>query len=239
MGRRDGGGPFAYYPVAGEVIRLAAEAATGEDVIGAVCRRVDVQHRHLVRAIGGEDRGLDVARRRPARHTPRAMFTAAVLRVFADAIDRFDHDGVSPRSVDKVNAAYADARASNFGLDPADYAEGGSAADRYDADWRAAYAQVAGPSGSLTFDYRRLEAELDESADHAARMLARGPNPDDVRELWRSGALPAAAAAWWPELRLDLVSTVSLLCERHDAASNGAALADEFVLTPRRVALSR
>ena len=209
MGRRDGGGPFAYYPVAGEVIRLAAEAATGEDVIEAVCRRVDDQHRHLVRAIGGEDRGLVAARRRPARHTPSAMFTAAVLWVFAGAIDRFDHDSISPRSVDKLNAAYADARASNFGLDPADYAEGGSAADRdYDADWRAAYAQVAGPSGPLTLDYGRLEAELDESADHAARMLARGPNPHDVRELWRSGALPAAAAAWWPELRLDLVSTV-------------------------------
>ncbi|MGH3481838.1 MAG: hypothetical protein ACRDPQ_01245, partial [Nocardioidaceae bacterium] len=101
MGRRDGGGPFAYYPVAGEVIRLAAEAATGAGVIDAVRRRVDVQHRHLLRAFGGEDRALAAARVRAARCTPSAMFTAAVLRVFADAIDRFDCDSISPRSVDK------------------------------------------------------------------------------------------------------------------------------------------
>ena len=241
MGRGDGGGPFAYYPVAGEVIRVAAEAAAGGAVIDAVRRRVDVQHRHLLRAIGAEDQALAAARVRAAPHTPSAMFTAGVLRVFADAIDRFDHDSVNPRSVDKLNAAYADARASSFGLDPADYADDGPAADRdYDADWQAAYAQLAGPSGSLTSEYGRLEAELDRSADYAARMLARGPNPDDVRELWMSGALPPAdAAAGWPELRLDQAPTVPLPCELRAAAGNGAGSADEFAPTPRRIAQSR
>lgn len=227
-----GGGPFAHYPVAGETIRAATEATTGAAEIEAVRRRVDVQHRHLLRAIGGEDPATAAARVRPARHTPISLFTAGVLRSFADAIDWFDHDSVRPRSVDKLNAIYADARAANFGLDPADYAVGGSAVDRdYDADWQAAYAELAGPSGSLTVEYGHLEAQLDRAADHAARMLARGPNPDDLRELWTTGALPADAASVWPELGLDRVSVVPRSYECRDV--HGARSAR------RRIALSR
>lgn len=130
---RDVGGPFAYYPVAGEVIRLAAEAATGAVVIDAVRRRVDVQHRHLLRAFGGEDRALAAARVRAARRAARRT------------------------------------------------------------------------------------------------SRARGHRP----------GCPADAAALWPELRLDQMPTVPPPCERHDAARNGTAPAEEFALTPRRVAVSR
>ena len=209
QGNEGGGGPFAYYPVTGDAIR---EAAAETDRQAAQIRVVRSQlvgaHGNMMGAIAGAVEG-------PMNNAPEAAtanmeqvvqtssFAAGVTRLFADAVDQFNHTSTAPRSVDRLNVAYTEARIDDFGLDPS----------RIDTDWREANAATI---STLTNEYARLEEQLDIWADHAARMLNRGPTPDDVRELWALGALPADAALLWPGLELNESPVLRLPYELRD-----------------------
>ena len=205
-----GGGPFAYYPVTGDAIReAAAETDRQASHIRAVRSQLVGAHRNMMSAIAGDIGG-------PIATAPEATtanieqvvrtscFAAGVMRLFADAVDQFNHTSTAPRSVDRLNAAYTEARLDDIGLEPG--------AD-FDADWRKANAAML---GTLTIEYARLEEQLDIWADHAARMLNRGPTPDDVRELWALGALPPDAALLWPSLDLNESPVLRLPYELRD-----------------------
>jgi hypothetical protein len=202
-----GGGPFAYYAVSATTIH---EAAADIDVhasgLGTLRRQLDRDHRRALSAVGGglqapmADAGR-MAAFGVSRVEQAAAYASGCLHLFGDFVNEYDHDSTSPRSVERLNEAYTEARLNDFGLDPADYATGnGPAARDYDADWRARNADLVGPHGSLTSEYRQLEARLDAQAESVAAMLNRGPNPDDLRTLWTLGALPSDAETIWPSL---------------------------------------
>lgn len=205
-GHESGGGPFAYYPVTGDAIRDAAAETTRQAAqIRAVRSQLVGAHRQMMGAIAGDIEGpMDTA---PAAATANmelvvqtSTFAAGVMRLFADAVDQFNRTSMAPRSVDRLNAAYTEARLDCFGLDRDAYEAGQSAGRDFDSDWHEAEAALR---SRLTIEYARLEEQLDIWADHAARMLDRGPTLDDVRELWALGTLPPDAALQWPGLDLN------------------------------------
>ena len=209
QGNEGGGGPFAYYPVTGDGIR---EAAAATDRQAAQIRVVRSQlvgaHGHTMGAIAGDIEGPmntapEAATANMEQVVQTSSFAAGVMRLFADAVDQFNHTSMAPRSVDRLNVAYTEARLDDFGLDPS----------RVDTDWREANAAQL---STLTNEYARLEEQLDIWADHAARMLNRGPTPDDVRELWALGTLPADAALLWPGLELNESPVLRLPYELRD-----------------------
>jgi hypothetical protein len=241
MDRADegGGGPFAYYPVTGDAIREAATETDRHAIqIRAIRSQLDGAHRRMMGAVTGDIEG-------PMNHAPAAAtanmvqvvqasaFAAGVMRLFADAVDQFNHTSATPRSVDKLNTAYTEARLDSFGLDLDSYDTDGPSADRdFDADWREAHAALIGPTGTLTVEYARLEEQLDIWADHAARMLRRGPTPDDVRELWSLGTLPPDAASLWPGRHLNQAPVLRLPYELRDEVDDRslAELSDDELM---------
>jgi len=234
-GHEGGGGPFAYYPVTGDAIRDAAAKTTRQAAqIRAVRTHLVGAHRQLMGAVAGDIEGpMDTA---PAAATANielvvqtSTFAAGVMRLFADAVDQFNHTSTAPRSVDRLNTAYTEARLDSFGLDR-DADEGGQSAGRdFDSDWREAEAALL---GTLTIEYARLEEQLDIWADHAARMLDRGPTPDDVRELWALGTLPPDAASLWPGLDLNEALVLRLPYELRDEVDDRslAELSDDELM---------
>jgi hypothetical protein len=234
-----GGGPFAYYPVTGDAIR---EAATETDChviqIRAIRSQLVGAHRQMMGAVVGDiegpmNHGPTAATAKMERFVQTSAFAAGVMRLFADAVDQFNHTSAAPRSVDKLNAAYTVARLESFGLDLDSYDRGGPSADRdFDADWREANGALIGPTGTLTVEYTRLEEQLDIWADHAARMLGRGPTPDDVRELWSLGTLPPDATLLWPALDLNESPVLRLPYELRDEVDDRglAELSDDELM---------
>jgi hypothetical protein len=203
-----GGGPFAYYPVTGDAIRDAAsETDTQTGLVDTIRRQVEGEHRRMMAAVEGDLEGPmqeapALAIGNMVRVAQASQFAAGVLRLFADAVDQFNHTSSAPRSVDALNAAYAEARIADFGLDRIS-----------GAAWEDANAALL---GRLRSEYGRLEAQLDMWADHAARMLYRGPTADDVLELWALGALAPDAADTWPGLDLNHVPVWRLPYELRD-----------------------
>ncbi len=199
-----GGGPFEYYPVSATTIH---EAAADIDVhasgLGTIRSQLDRENRRVLSAVGGAIREPMAGAQRMAafgvsRVEQAAAYASGCLHLFGDFVSEYDHDGTNPRSVDRLNAAYAEASLNDFGLDPADYATGnGPPARDYDADWHERRADLI---GILAVEYRQLEARLDAQAESVAAMLDRGPNPDDLRTLWTLGALQSGAEEIWPSL---------------------------------------
>jgi hypothetical protein len=190
-----GGGWFAYYPTTGDAIRTAADDVHGPaSELGGVRRQLEGEHRRALAAVDGQlyaplTRAPEMATANLIRVEQAANFAAGVVRLFADAVDDYNHYATNPRSVQALNAAYTDARLNNFGLDP-------------DADDTDRATARAGVLRDLTAEYHRLGGWLDLRAEQAARMLDRGPNPGDVTALWAAGAMPPDAHEIWPDLNL-------------------------------------
>lgn len=218
-----GGGPFAYYPTTGSLIRASASAVErGRIGLGAMRSRLATEHR---RALGSVDGDLY----EPMAHAPQVAtanltrveqaicFAAGVVRLFADAVDAYNHSSTNPRSVQALNMAYADARLDDPGGDGDETGE-----DR----GPEAEVELRTKLTGLRAEYERLGEQLDNWADHAARMLARGPNPDDIRELWFGGALPSQAYELWPGLRLHQLTGARLPYDLRDGPDDTRALGD-------------
>jgi hypothetical protein len=215
-----GAGPFAYYPASGDTIRDAADDighhAAG---IGAVRRLVEQTHRPAVAAVDG-DLAEPMAAAPAAtianadRVEQAATFAAGVIRLFADAVDDYNHYATGPRSVQALNAAYLEAWLYDFDVDASAYAKGEMRADAdFGDDRETAQADLM---ASLNAEYQRLGAWLDLRADQVARMLNRGPNPGDVTALWAAGALPPDATDTWPGLDLAEIPVLRLPYELRD-----------------------
>ena len=235
----DGGGPFAYYPVTCDAIREAAAETDRHAIqIRAIRSQLVGRHRQMMGAVVGNivrpiDHAPTAATSNLERFVQTSTFAAGVMRLFADAVDQFNHTSSAPRSVDKLNAAYTVARLDGFGLDRDSYDKGGPSPDRdLDVDWRDANAALIGPTGTLTVEYARLEEQLDIWADHAARMLGRGATPDDVRELWTLGTLPPDAALLWPAFDLNESPVLRLPYELRDEVDDRglAELSDDELM---------
>jgi hypothetical protein len=234
-----GGGPFAYYPVTGDAIREAATETECHAIqIRAIRSQLVGAHRQMMGAVVGDienpiGHASAAATVNIEKVVQTSTFAAGVMRLFADAVDQFNHTSAAPRSVDKLNAAYTVARLDSFGLDLDSYDDDGPSTDRdFDADWRDANAGLIGPTGTLTVEYARLEEQLDIWADHAARMLGRGPTPADVRELWALGTLPSDAALLWPTLDLNESPVLRLPYELRDEVDDRglAELSDDELM---------
>lgn len=212
-----GGGPFEYYAVSADTIHETASNvdshASGLDTIR---RQVEDDHRRALTAVDGvlldpmaqAPIGVTTATDRVAR---TSAFASGCLHLFGDFVHAYDYTSTSPRSVDYLNDAYAEARLNNFGLDSADYEAGGEKAGRdYEADWDAKYAGLVGSHGTLTVEYQQLQARLDGQAETVAQMLSGGPTSSHLRLLWALGAMPSRAALLWPNLGLNQVPLLRL-----------------------------
>lgn len=226
QGNESGGGPFAYYPVTGDAIReAAAETDRHATQVKSVRSQLVGAHSNMMGAIAGDIEGPmatapGAATANLEQVVQTSTFAAGVMRLFADAVDQFNHTSTAPRSVDRLNRAYTGARLDDFGLDPG----------RVDTDWPQANAALL---GTLTDEYARLEEQLDIWADHAARMLDRGPTPDDVRELWALGALPPDASLLWPGLQLNESPVLRLPYDLRDEVDDRglAELSDDELMS--------
>lgn len=227
---RGGAGPFAYYPASGDAIRdTATEVGNRAADIGAVRRQVEADHR---RALAGVDGDLtnpmagaaDALVANADRVEQAAWFAAGVVRLFADAVDDYNLYSIGPRSVEALNLAYTESLIDDFGMDAAAYAKGGARAGRdYDADRADAEADLL---RSLTAEHHRLGEQLDVWASHAARMLDRGPNAEDISELWAFGSLGSDAYEVWPGLQLVDVPMLRLPYDLRDGSDDYRSLDD-------------
>lgn len=228
-----GGGPFAYYRASAETIHdTAADIDSHASGLDTVRRQLHGEHRQALRMVEGDL--VDPMSRAPHatdattdRVVQATTYAAACLHMFGDSVHEYNDTSTSPRSVSRLNEAYAEARLTDFGLDQADYDEGGEKASRdYEADWRARYASLVGPHGTLTAECRRLEALLDDQAQTIAQMLRDGPNPATLRMLWALGAMPSRAADLWPNIGLDEVPLLRLPPDLRDGYDDDRTLDD-------------
>lgn len=202
-----GGGPFEHYAVSGSSIRAAAEATRGRvPAIASIREQVDGYAKVTLSAVEGTlvssvANAPEQATAQADDVTQKATYAAGAVEMFAGYVDDFDYDSADPRSVSKLNAAYAAAAASDFGTPAADYPPHATAAEiRTADDDRAADVSQARSAllSTLRAEYGRLENRLDSHAKHVAGMLQRGPNSKDLHEMYAAGALPSYASLIFP-----------------------------------------
>jgi len=117
-----------------------------------------------------------------------AGFCAGALTMFAGAVEAYD------RRIDELNAEYAAAAGSGFGVSEPQQRAGMSteavqaSLDRYDTAVANARAALI---ARLTRERAHAEQVLDGVADGVAGMLGRGPNDEDWQTMSAAGALPA------------------------------------------------
>ncbi|UPK75109.1 hypothetical protein MU582_00300 [Nocardioidaceae bacterium SCSIO 66511] len=176
---------FPLYPASSAAVRAAARSGHGAaEAFGRVSESVEARHRAAAAEATDDLRAtLDGPSYGPLTTDANALqrgaiWAASQVEVFADAIDIYNESSKAPRSIRKLNAAYAEAT----GTKPEDPAL----------------------KGQLTMEKEQLDRALDQAAEQVAAKLSRPPTDAEVRELWRAGNLPMAAIAAWPGLNLRL-----------------------------------
>lgn len=106
-----------------------------------------------------------------------AVWAAAQMERFADAIDDYNENSIKPRSISKLNDAHASVEGT---------------------------ANAGQLVSMLQHEKADLDAELDACADRIAASLNRPPTAEDLRDAWRAGNLPTRAATLWPDMGLSL-----------------------------------
>jgi hypothetical protein len=196
---------FEYYPVSqGQVDAAAEDTRARVARITKLKGQVDAQHQAALAAIEGDIEASvanaddTITTNADAVHQ-KAEYAAGCLEYFGKAIEKYDYSSSSPRSISKLNSAYAIASRNTFGINYSDYEAdpGASQADRDTANTR--YSTAVGNArsqliGELTTEKKQLDAQLDDDADEVSSMLHRGPNAADIRTMYEAGALPGDAA---------------------------------------------
>jgi len=191
---------FEYYPVSGAQIQAAADDTRGRLAsLSTVITSVESQHRSAVEAVEGElERTIANA---PAEVVTRAdglnrsaEYAAGCLELFAQAIDRFNTgDSAYPRSVSRLNAAWATALVNRFGVSY-DAVVSDATPEEYErtyADYVSLFnAARDQTTGDLTLEYGKAQALVDDAALEISTMIHQGPLEANVQELWAAGALP-------------------------------------------------
>lgn len=176
---------FPPYPATSAAVRTAARQTRGAaDAVDGVRHSFKRRHRRAIREVEGDIAGrvydgfvgpVDATAVELLRG---GIWAAAQLEVFADAIDVYNETSINPRSIRKLNEAYATAT-QNKDEDP---------------DLRA----------DLKLEKRVLEAYLDDVALDVAANLDRDPSAHELLALWQAGNLPMSAIGAWAHLDLKL-----------------------------------
>jgi hypothetical protein len=122
---------------------------------------------------------------RMVRQTSRStLFAAGALQLFANAAETYNG------TIDRLNEQWSTAESNNFGVEHP-YVPGGAtpaqasqAQAQYEADVNAARAALR---KELRGKQATAEGKLDDAAEEARGMLARGPNGADTNQLVRLG----------------------------------------------------
>lgn len=214
-----GGGPFDYYKVSGTAIRAAAEDTRRRlSAIATVKSQLAGQARAAVAAVEGQLQSSmanapTMVNAIADDVVQKATYAAGALEVFAIYVDDFDYGSANPRSVSKLNAAYSEQAAANFGTAAVTYPDNATTAEETLADtqWSRDYTRNRNAVlGQLTTEYHQLEGELDMSAQHVSEMLGRGPNAADLQQMYGAGALPSFAALIFPQVNFSGVKLTEL-----------------------------
>jgi hypothetical protein len=192
---------FESYPVSGAQIRAAADDTRDRLAsVRSVVTEVEGQHRTAVEAVEGElERTVANA---PSEVVTRAdvlnreaEYAVGCLELFAAAIDRFNFaDGDAyPRSVSRLNDAWATAAGNGFGVSydvvvsdatPAAY-------ERTRADYVSLFAAARDETTNrLRQEYNESHGLVDDAATDISIMLHEGPVEANVQRLWAAGSLP-------------------------------------------------
>ena len=187
-------GLFARYPAAPASIRGSVTDLTASGTaIQSLAYGVALAHRRATSSVLGSllaplTAALDPVTSRGRQLGEAAGFCAGALTMFAGAVEAYN------TRIDELNAEYAAASGSGFGVAEPQLRPGMSpqarqdSLDRYDsavADARAALI------ARLTRERDRAEQVLDAVATDVAGMLGRGPNDGDWQTISAAGALPA------------------------------------------------
>ncbi|HEU0288474.1 MAG TPA: hypothetical protein VFR22_15615 [Nocardioidaceae bacterium] len=203
---------FEYYPVSGYEINSAADKGKdGLKAIDDIQGDVNSKHKTALEAVeddiepyvGGATQRTDS---QISNMQQTVMFADGALRMFALAVDDYNLNSgpaynvtgtqQNPRSVSKLNTYYSSQVNNSFGLSYDDYKDGGSKASR---DYGTDIANASGElKGTLQTEYGWLGGNLDDKATEVEGMLKRGPNANDLKEMYAAGALPSWAAAIYP-----------------------------------------
>ena len=151
--------------------------------------------------------------------TQKATYAAGAVELFAGFVDDFDFGSSDPRSVSKLNQAYASSAVGDFGTPAVHYPDNATPTQRSDADdARAARVSQARTTlmANLQAEYGRLENRLDTNAQHVSAMLDRGPNEADLRTMYGAGALPSYASLIFPDVSFGGVTITELPYDLRD-----------------------
>jgi hypothetical protein len=97
-----GAGPFAYYPASADAIRdTAADVGNRAADIATLRRQVEADHRRALAGVGGDltdpmAGAPDAVVANADRVEQAAWFAAGVVRLFADAVDDYNHYSTRP-----------------------------------------------------------------------------------------------------------------------------------------------
>lgn len=205
-----------YYSPPGADVKAAAEQVRGRvPQIRVLSDQVEKDHKGALDAVAGQLEGsmADAPRTAVSKadDTMRtAEFAAGCLELFSQSIDQHNYTKSDrPRNVSALNTEYNESMRDSFGVDFNDPGPGATqeqkdkAHDDYlDAYQGARNAKIA----ELRQEANKLDGWLDGKAGDVSRMIERGPNKDDIQDLYRAGALAPYATLVWPEMGLTNIS---------------------------------
>ena len=200
---------YEYYPASASAIRNAASRArSGSGQLHTLIGDVAKEHRGAVAMTDGDlvgalNRSVTDPRDLASAVNRRALWSALQLEVFADAIETYNRDSSDPMSIERLNKEAGRATSPAYLCVPV------PGPDADPADWYTYHQQMqhqqAEIQAYLDEHFRRLEANLDESASEAANALKTEPSDRDIVAAWTAGNLPEYAVQIWPELGLDCI----------------------------------
>ncbi len=201
--------PYESYPVTGAAIRSAAEDTSGRvSSVRSVVGQVQSEHRNALSAVEGQLEGsVADAPSSTVDHATEieqtAIYASGCLEFFAHGVDIFNTDGISPRSVSKLNSDWEALVASSFGVVHDTLPPTATQEDRTNAQTsfdNAVSSARSTKQHEFDLEFGRLDHNLDTCATEVQGKLGRGPNDRDIKDLYSAGALPIYAALIWPNI---------------------------------------
>jgi hypothetical protein len=197
------------YRVTGDTLRSAADDTEGR--LASVREVVSGTKSNHQTALGAVDDQLDASVDEAptgviteANETERkAIFAAGCLKYFAHAVDTFNTNGISPRSVTKLNTDFETLIGSDFNVAQPDIPADATAGERQSLESghdNAVAAKRTEVEAEFDREFRTLEGHLDDAATHASTMLNQGPTDENIKDLYSWGALPMTAALIFPDV---------------------------------------